>query len=280
MSDLQRKVIGFRGWKVSRDDGGLVLESTGVDGRWEPGPNEAKCQVEDNPRGGAGWVTLGWQTAQGSPWYERFHQAPNPDCVCGLYAMHKQPDVARWAGGDRVEGVVQAWGNIEVHADGFRAQYAEIVLLVMPDEVAEKHPYAAELLRECAARYGARIVSPGQLAFAAAEYGHPVPDYLRPEKPKPQEGWQTENVSTTFNSPIVNYTTTGNVLISWGDVDDITPTEDKAPLRKHLAKTFDRYEDWVFDLPGPLSFGMFMATVFAVPALITAAGLGISAVVA
>lgn len=53
------------------------------------------------------------------------HEAPSNGCGCGLYGLHP------WAAephGD-VYGVIEAWGRVELHATGFRAEYARPVAL-------------------------------------------------------------------------------------------------------------------------------------------------------
>lgn len=54
-------------------------------------------------------------------------------CKCGLHGfLEGSLDYSR--GGDRVSGVVRAWGKVALGPRGFRAQYARIVGLYMPDE--------------------------------------------------------------------------------------------------------------------------------------------------
>jgi hypothetical protein len=64
--------------------------------------------------------------------------APTEGCTCGLYANHpwaRDPnsDFLRVDGmglePDEVFGVVEAWGRIEVHEDGFRAEFARPIAL-------------------------------------------------------------------------------------------------------------------------------------------------------
>lgn len=60
------------------------------------------------------------------------HRAPAPvgGCCCGLYAVHPWaapgdvPGLASSAGALGVVGIVEAWGTVHVHREGFRAQYA------------------------------------------------------------------------------------------------------------------------------------------------------------
>ncbi|MQA75978.1 MAG: hypothetical protein GEU88_16870 [Solirubrobacterales bacterium] len=67
------------------------------------------------------------------------HAAPDPQCACGLYATHPHSAEVALALLDEEEpprlssiaGVVEAWGRVELHEDGFRAQYARPVAFVL-----------------------------------------------------------------------------------------------------------------------------------------------------
>jgi hypothetical protein len=65
------------------------------------------------------------------------HDAPAPECSCGIYAWHPRPSSAEELfaecarGGSGVAGIVAAWGAVEVHRTGFRAQYARPVAFVV-----------------------------------------------------------------------------------------------------------------------------------------------------
>lgn len=199
MSDLTEKVIGFRGWAISRGEHGLTLGSTGIGGEWEPGVNEAVCkrdyeaerqhnmQMQMMRMGSLSGTSTGYDRYRPPPWYQRFHAAPHPGCDCGFYAVHELDHANRWNGTQSILGAVTAWGRMEIHREGFRAQYIQPVLLALPEEVAKDYPYAAELLRECAARYGCGIVKSDELEKAAQEFGEPVPENLKPEPPPPPE---------------------------------------------------------------------------------------------
>lgn len=68
------------------------------------------------------------------------HECPGKGCECGLRAYHPWlvPPWYLWSGDkaankDRfVTGVVEAWGRIELYPEGFRAQFARPVALVLP----------------------------------------------------------------------------------------------------------------------------------------------------
>ncbi len=129
-------VEGVRAWNLS-DDLELRGRGLGEEIGWAAGgqPTEATCLH--------------------SP-----HAAPEPSCSCGLYALHPQANHSRWlrsilsAG---VAGVVEAWGRIELHEVGFRAQFARPKLLFEP----ANHLISAEALarlRDVAERYDVPVV--------------------------------------------------------------------------------------------------------------------------
>lgn len=116
---LTAALPGFRAWMV--DAGGRLHPYTGQSGAWEVGVNTAACA-----RGGR-------------------HVAPHQDCMCGLYAFHHLHPQLR---GEPVVGAIAAWGDMEVHRDGFRAQHASVIALASNGRGA----------RAAAARYGVPLV--------------------------------------------------------------------------------------------------------------------------
>ena len=98
------------------------------------------------------------------------HRPPVADCSCGLYALHPHagrgqglfafsrvaPNRAGAAFPEGVVGVVEAWGRTELHADGFRAQFARphTLALIGPSRDSD----VGELIVRLARRYGAELV--------------------------------------------------------------------------------------------------------------------------
>lgn len=91
------------------------------------------------------------------------HLAPHPDCACGIYALHPESPQTWWEvleklprceeGG--VIGVVDAWGRIEVHGDGFRAECARPATFYVcraPGEIDRPR------IDRLAAAYGAPVI--------------------------------------------------------------------------------------------------------------------------
>jgi hypothetical protein len=179
--------IGYRAWQIAD----WQLGSTGIGGTWTPGVNEATCAT-----------CLGFSDGG--------HTAPHPDCECGLYALARFSEGANWWNGDVVTGAVRAWGvpandhdgslkpgdvaeaagvdirhkeepapiGLLVHATGFRARYAQVVLLATSDEYASPKNAA---IRALAQEHAADVCKLEHLEDAAKEHGQLVPDDLLAE---------------------------------------------------------------------------------------------------
>ena len=113
------KIHGVRSWTLAIRAGEPRLFSLFAEEVWESGgqATEARCSVE-----GRG---------------PRREQVPHRNCGCGLYAWHPWgigPGFPSF--GDLDEGtciaVVEAWGRVELHEDGFRARYARPIVLILP----------------------------------------------------------------------------------------------------------------------------------------------------
>ncbi len=127
---------------------------------------------------GSGWMAGGEPTrARCSPYSRSYgcsgddDHSPAPDCSCGLYAMHPWPEQTSEVAGSLlgggelaipVMGIVEAWGRIEVHGDGIRAEFARPHALVLFPESFP--PDYAEILAVLARTYQV-----GVLRFAEAE---------------------------------------------------------------------------------------------------------------
>jgi hypothetical protein len=164
---LSTEVIGFRQWAVTDD---LELGSTAVSKVWKRGPNIAVCLA--------------------SP---RCEEAPASGCHCGFYALH-HPTFWYGKGGVTrgpfygfgplhkrfVSGLVAAWGRLEVHHDGFRAERAKVVAIALPNSKLD-----AVIARAVAQEYGVPTIPQGELERVASEFGSTVPLGFRPEKSDP-----------------------------------------------------------------------------------------------
>lgn len=159
-AQLAAPAIGYRAF---RWDGTGPLRSTGIDASWPitREPQRAKCLA----------------AGMGA------HDAPQEDCTCGIYA-HSTPDSVP-AG---VGGVVMGYGNLIVHPDGWRAETAELVALVVRPGANRARLYAAEEptregVQMIAEQYGVRALDRWEDAAALArELGaEPVPEILHAE---------------------------------------------------------------------------------------------------
>ena len=144
------RIHGVRIWAVKFGRGSIAL--CGLNGSaWEIGgqPTRAECSG----------VRPVWVCQE-----QRGH-APAPRCSCGLYAMHPWPEptaeVARslldgYSLAIPVMGVVEAWGRIEVHEDGFRAEFARPhALILFPESFP---PIYAEILTVLARTYRVEVL--------------------------------------------------------------------------------------------------------------------------
>jgi hypothetical protein len=142
--DYIEPVIGYRQWRLH--DG--ALWSPFVDYRWQRGANTARC-------------TLG----AGHP-----EPAPGRTCACGIYAWYRPCPRLGYATPHLVAGAVALWGDIELHADGLRAEHAAIVALVLPPSRGAKRRSVLDL----AAALEVETVPARRLRKAALGHGLPV----------------------------------------------------------------------------------------------------------
>jgi glycine cleavage system H lipoate-binding protein len=161
--DFVAPILGFRAWRPEWD-GALTPWSAGAAGAWVRGVNQAVCL------------------------HGRDHVPPGRDCTCGIYALADWKDY-RLHHRDQVVGAIAAWGEVEVHRTGFRAQYACILALSLPeggsagmrdrlDAAAER--YAVPLVPlEVLEGFGHEYAQP--LAFDAIPRSRPAP----PPEPNP-----------------------------------------------------------------------------------------------
>ncbi len=138
-------LLGVRAWNVSATTNWELLQGYG-DANWATDGEftEAACDLKQVSRGGA-------------------HQekAPSGPCTCGLYAAHPfeaavrhhhlehafrgEFGVSEFPGSrnhprvNRVFGVVEATGQIEVHEHGFRAEFARPIGLLIPGNDPHRH---------------------------------------------------------------------------------------------------------------------------------------------
>ena len=159
--DLLAPVVGFRKWRVVRDH----LSSPYIPLRWDEAMVRARCYPANR------------SLLFGRGWLEEPHEAPHPDCKCGVYAWHRPPGAGPVPDPDRAFGVVALWGRIEVHADGMRGERARIRALGFAPELGAGHRRTMERI---AAALEVDLVEQHELPAAAADYGDPLPTALLP----------------------------------------------------------------------------------------------------
>lgn len=158
--DPTRPIIGYRDWVQVGDEILSPLART----RWEAGPMQAECLPRC--RGARGL----WRKGSAHP-----GPAPDPGCVCGIYALftpHRPRGRERLA---LVRGAVVLWGRIELHERGMRAEFARIVTLALPS--SRRH---ADAVAQVAELLDVEAVKAGDLPVAALAYGEPLEPTLIP----------------------------------------------------------------------------------------------------
>jgi glycine cleavage system H protein len=156
--DYVEAVVGYRAWHVGDD--GLLRPWTFTALPWAPGINRAVCARDAR------------------------HVPPVADCMCGLYALSDVADRRLDFRADQAVGAVAAWGDLEVHRTGFRAEQACIVALALPDRAGVDQ---RDRLERAAARYGVPLVPAAGLSAEALRHGAPLPDDLwAPAWPAPR----------------------------------------------------------------------------------------------
>lgn len=156
--DFSAPVLGFRAWRMG-DDAALIPWSAGIAGPWVPGINEARCVQHDTPD----------------------HVPPGRSCTCGIYALADWRD-HRLLPLEQAVGAIAAWGEVEVHRTGFRAQFACVVALGVPDGCPARHLVALEMAAE---HYDVPLVGLADLERIASEYAQPLVFDAVPLSPRP-----------------------------------------------------------------------------------------------
>ena len=178
---LRRSGPRFRGFRAWTLDGYRLRSANPAGGHWMAGVNQAECRrvayLRAVPGAGPWSVPLGPRES---------HDAPGAGCACGLYAWHdvdRLPSPPGWET-EWVYGGVLAWGRVEVHADGFRAQYAEPAVLAYSDEQTHRHVRRVQAI---ASELGLPAVELAELERTTDALGEAVPPELRPQGPTPAE---------------------------------------------------------------------------------------------
>ncbi|MDP9400882.1 MAG: hypothetical protein M3P39_08065 [Actinomycetota bacterium] len=153
-------VVGFREWVLLDDELLSPLART----PWGAETMQAECLARCRRAAGL------WRSASPHP-----GPAPDPRCVCGLYAFahpYAQRDHGRLT---VVRGAVALWGRVEVHERGMRAEFARVLALALP---GGRRPEAA--VRRVAERLEVPAVAAKHLPAAALAHGQALPSSLIP----------------------------------------------------------------------------------------------------
>lgn len=185
--DLIQAVLGYRTWAIDADGWLLPFSLAAVAGPWRPGINHATCHYAK------------WRGTVDGPEPAPPHPAPDPRCMCGLYAL-LDPRDRRLPRDDATLalGAVGAWGEIDVHRSGFRAEYATVLALAVPRHASplmrRRHERAAE-------RYGVDLVAPDLLEAFGRRHAAPVPPSLLPAAARPPALPRTRKGNRTSARP-------------------------------------------------------------------------------
>jgi glycine cleavage system H protein len=147
--DFVEAVVGYRAWHVEHD--GLLRPWTFTALPWQRGANTAVCARDVR------------------------HAPPVADCMCGLYALTDPGDRRLDFRADQAVGAIAAWGDLEVHRTGFRAQHACVTALALPERAGYEQ---REALARAAERYGVPLVAADRLSDEALRHGAALPEDL------------------------------------------------------------------------------------------------------
>lgn len=159
--DLLAEVIGFRSWRIANGH----LQSPYIPCRWDGRTMRAVCYDANRV------------LTRGEGWLDEPHDSPHPDCRCGIYAYHSPGARSYYGEVWWCEGVVAAWGRLEVHADGYRAEFARVEALGVPDLGNPRLEQAVEAIGR---ELGLPVMPAAALPRFASGLGDPVPAVLRP----------------------------------------------------------------------------------------------------
>lgn len=156
--DLIDHVVGFRQWALGR-----IVASSMEEGLWSISQ------------------PIKWSRLMKARCLKReSHTPPDWGCECGLYAKHDMGYPVGLQSGCGY-GAVKAWGKVQVHHDGFRAEHAEVIALAYGEHWSNN---GLALVARVADALDVPLVSLSVLNDRAFEHGAPIPKELRPEWPR------------------------------------------------------------------------------------------------
>jgi hypothetical protein len=159
--DLVEPVVAFRTWRVAEGE----LVSPYLPERWDGGVVEARCVRGDASRFRHAGELL-----------RREHVSPHPACRCGIHAYLRPRSAVAGIDFRRVLGIVVVWGRVELHAEGLRAQFAQVRALGSSPAWSGWQRGEVEAI---ARHLGVPLLADDALEAAAGEFGSPMPGALR-----------------------------------------------------------------------------------------------------
>lgn len=171
-------VIGFRAWRLRVGKSTLTphgLRFTAPP--WEPGVNTARCYKSCHVEQRIPVFVKGGPVYPHDP-----DDAPHNYCQCGLYAFH-QLEPRRHETDRRTTmeatfvavGAIKAWGRIQVHQAGFRAQHAMILALEIPTNEQDR-----AIAKRAAEHYNVPLLPADLLQLEARQHGQSLPAEAMP----------------------------------------------------------------------------------------------------
>ena len=159
--DLFAPVVAFRKWRIT----GGRLRSPYIPCRWDGRVMHAECYDANRV------------LTRGEGRLDKPHASPHPDSQCGIYAYHGPGPRTYYGESWWCEGVIAAWGRIEVHADGLRAEHARVEALGVPDLGNPRVPPAIAAIAE---QLEVPVLPADELPAFARRRGGGVPPGLIP----------------------------------------------------------------------------------------------------
>lgn len=169
--DLTQRVIGFRQWHVD-EQCNLMPVGTPAAGPWKPGPQHAQCWSK---HGNMRMPCL---------------SVAEPSCDCGFYALFDLRAATAYGGiSDEdtcVQGIVTGWGRMAVHQTGFRAEWIQVMAIIVPDSRIDPwlDPRNQDrfplMYRGVAKKYGIPCMDYSHATEFAREFGAEMPESLKP----------------------------------------------------------------------------------------------------
>jgi hypothetical protein len=102
----------------------------------------------------------------------RAHEAPAPDCGCGLYAWHHPDDARADSGFGTVTAVVAARGRVLLCDHGFRAASARVEAVALRRPPGRTRAHHSEVVRNLAEAYPDAVIYPSRRQMLRAHPPH------------------------------------------------------------------------------------------------------------